>query len=235
MLRIGMLPVLSVLLIFVLSGCAARTSGNMPLSYADVMSHARTSTLMGNREAAIAGYKRATELNPVNAEPWIKLSQLYLKGGDYGHAIVTAHEGLKRQPSNWRADSVMTISGLRVAFRSLKRLHSKVSANKKLGAGSSVREEAKHLAKLLRSFLGEPVLATSGRGDRQTPKLRSAPSRSNTLRPGQSSGEPQHLERDAAPVVADFATSEHPLNSTEHAATNVSGDPFAVLKTMTDN
>lgn len=202
--------VLSMLLILLLSGCALQST-KTTVSYSDLMKRAASQALVGDREAAIAAYQRAARANPVKAQPWIELAQLYFRGDDYGHAIVAAREGLMRKPSSWRADSILTISGLRVAFDALVRLHNKVGIN------GTVREEARRLVELLRTTLGEQALVI---GDDNAQSSISAAA-------SEPAPHPVATQR-----IQKAATDRGQQSS---ARVSGSGNPFTVLKELSSN
>lgn len=198
------------------------------------MGRAETNALVGDREGAIETYKKAAQVNPVKAKPWIKMSQLYFAGDDYGHAIIAANEGLKRKPSSWRVDSILAISGLRVAFDALGRLRSKV------GVSGSVREEARRLVQLLRGMVGEQQLVKGG-DDAEDASIQSAaeqamsahmPEFERAPEPApQVSPEPSPEPVQKAVDAATDAVSE----DQGAAAPNTSGNPFSVLKQLSGN
>ncbi|MFX6250426.1 hypothetical protein ABTF88_20855, partial [Acinetobacter baumannii] len=66
--------------------------------------------------------------------------------------IVNAQEALKRDPADKVANSIVTVSGLRLATKSLGDLRSQNALN------GSVKTEAQDLTKILRESLGENTL-----------------------------------------------------------------------------
>lgn len=106
----------------------------------------------GHLVKAAEQLKVAAQSYPSDKEPRLKLAQLFFDNGDYAKAIVEAEEALKRDPLDQAADSIVVVSGLRLAISALNDLKKQNHLNGSIGV------EAQNLAKLLRASLGEKVL-----------------------------------------------------------------------------
>jgi len=123
-----------------------------PPSLADVMGKAAAANSAGQKEAAIALWRQAATAYPADKDPWSKIAQTRFEAGQYGEAIVNAEEIKVRDPNDQHANSIIAISGLRLATRALADLRSQNNLS------GSLRTESQDLAKLLRESLGEQVL-----------------------------------------------------------------------------
>lgn len=103
-------------------------------------------------EKAYGMMKAASQSHPVDKRPWVKMAQIRFNAGVYGEAITNAQEALERDPDDTVAHSIVAVSGLRVASKSLSDL------TRKNNLAGDVKSEAQDLANLLRTSLGEPVL-----------------------------------------------------------------------------
>ncbi|RPE75876.1 tetratricopeptide repeat protein [Vulcaniibacterium tengchongense] len=134
-------------------GLAACASGGAKKAqaggYDRLMSAAEAEVSAGRIESALASFNEAAKVDPTRKEPWVRSAQLQFDAGNYGRAIVAAEEVLKRDPTDMVADSVLTVSGLRVAAQSLKRLQ---------GSGALASETARREAEQLRATM----IATMG-------------------------------------------------------------------------
>lgn len=152
--RLWLLGVTFICLVF--AGCA---SNKLPLSKEDFGAAMEQSGLKvdallekGNQEEAIAILGDLAKTNPARKEPWVRMAKAYFDAGNYGQAIVSADEALHRDAADRTAKSILAVSGLRVATRSLAELRNDVELR------GSARSDAVGLAKMLRETLGEDVL-----------------------------------------------------------------------------
>jgi Tfp pilus assembly protein PilF len=122
--------------------------------YAPQMQKAEGYVRAGKVEDALISFDSAAQADPTRKEPWVRSAQLHFDAGHYGRAIVAAEEVLRRDPADKVADSVLTVSGLRVAAQSLQRLQ----ANGGLHVPTA-RKEAEVLARTMRSTMGTAVFA----------------------------------------------------------------------------
>jgi len=196
-----------------LTGCATTAVEHHeppPPTYAQLMSSAEAHSAVRDYDAAIARFGDAAAADPSSATPWERSAQLQFDRGDYGRAIVSAKEALSRNPNSWLADSILTVSGLRVAVESLNRLRSTATSS------SAARGEAEMLAASLRSTLGQDLLVSSSE---PTPPVKKR-------------------KRPSTPAIAPAAVSavqdalvERPEATPPTAVT----DPFSVLRSAQDN
>lgn len=149
-------PFLAIALVACLGACATtgKKGGN---SYAQLLATAETEVTAGRVEPALVAFERAAQADPTRKEPWVRTAQLHFDAGNYGRAIVAAEEVLQRDPTDLVADSVLTVSGLRVAAQSLQRLQGNGAI-----ASDSARTEAERLAATMRATMGDAIL-DSGR------------------------------------------------------------------------
>ncbi|QOW19660.1 hypothetical protein INQ41_00765 [Lysobacter ciconiae] len=155
-------------LIPVLGACSSMPA--KPGGYAAVLENAESAARAGRVESALVGFDEAAQADPTNKQPWVRIAQLQFDAGNYGRAIVAAEEVLQRDPADQVADSVLTVSGLRIASQSLQRLQGSGAL-----ATETARIEAERLAATMRATMGETILDT---GEPPAAKARSrAPSR----------------------------------------------------------
>ncbi len=138
-----------------LAGCASSPkSGKMGAdSYSRLMTQAETHVMAGRIDAALASFNLAAQADPTRKEPWLRSAQLSFDNGSYGRAIVASQEVLQRDPGDLVADSVLTVSGFRVATQSLQRLQTNGAIT-----GDTARNEALALAGLMRKTMGESIV-----------------------------------------------------------------------------
>jgi tetratricopeptide (TPR) repeat protein len=94
----------------------------------------------------------ATKINPADKTSWISLAQLHFDEGNYAQAVMAGQEVLARDPKDQVARSIVLVSSLRVAAKSLAEMR---ELNQWTG---DARVEAKKVASILREKLGEEVL-----------------------------------------------------------------------------
>jgi tetratricopeptide (TPR) repeat protein len=114
----------------------------------------------GQREQALTLWQEAAKAYPADKSPWLQMAQTRYDTGQYGEAIVSAQEVLVRDPADKVANSIIAISGLRLATRALADL------SRQNNLSGSTRTESQDLAKLLRESLGETVLVPPARESR---------------------------------------------------------------------
>lgn len=139
-----------------MAGCASTGTGDAGVNHAANMAGALTDAdnalRLGQTDKAIGIFKGAANRYPTDKTPYLRMAQLRFDSTNYGEAIVNALAALERDPDDMLANSIVAVSGLRVASKALGDL---TQTNNLSG---SVRNEAQDLAKLLRSALGEDVL-----------------------------------------------------------------------------
>jgi tetratricopeptide (TPR) repeat protein len=116
------------------------------------LADADRSLAAGQPDKAYAALKTAAGHYPAEKAPWLQMAQLKFERNSYADAIASALEALQRDPLDRQANSIVAVSGLRLATRSLADL------SQQNNLGGSVRSEAQELAALLRTSLGEEVL-----------------------------------------------------------------------------
>ncbi|HEY4317376.1 MAG TPA: hypothetical protein VGN04_07225 [Herbaspirillum sp.] len=116
------------------------------------MEEAKTVQAAGQPDQAIVILKTVAERYPADKTPWIRMAQIKFDGGSYGEAIIDAQEALQRDPADKVANSIVTVSSLRLATKSLADLQTQNELN------GSVKTEAQDLTKILRESLGETAL-----------------------------------------------------------------------------
>ncbi|QOD90989.1 hypothetical protein H2514_12640 [Lysobacter sp. CW239] len=131
--------------------------------YAAVLGAAEAEVSAGRVESALVGFNEAAKADPTSKEPWVRTAQLQFDAGNYGRAIVAAEEVLQRDPTDMVADSVLTVSGLRIASQALQRLQGNGAL-----ASHTARTEAERLAATMRATMGEDILDSGDAGDRKT-------------------------------------------------------------------
>lgn len=152
------------------SGGGSKKAGN---DYATLLRNAEAQLSAGHVEQALVGFNAASQADPTRKEPWLRSAQLQFDAGNYGRAIVAAEEVLKRDPSDKIADSVLTVSGLRVASKSLARLQGNGALS-----SSTAQKEARDLVTTLRNTMGNDFVAgEDAKPARPTPKPASRPSK----------------------------------------------------------
>lgn len=93
-----------------------------------------------------------TQRNPADKTPWVSLAQMHFDDGNYAQAVTAGQEALARDPRDQVARSIVLVSSLRVAAKSLAEMR---ELNQWTG---DARAEAKKVASILREKLGEEVL-----------------------------------------------------------------------------
>ena len=122
------------------------------VSVEQAMAQAEEAGKLGQLDKAYAALSESAKANPTRKEPWLKSAQLSFESGNYGHAIVAAQEALQRDGTDRAAQSIVAVSALRLATRTLSDMVRQDRLN------GSVRTEAETLAKSLRDSLGETIL-----------------------------------------------------------------------------
>ena len=134
------------------TGCA--TTGE-PLSGSggdQLLHEAQEALKSGAKIRAQKLFEDASKSNPADKKPWINLAQLYFDDGNYAQAITAGQEVLARDGKDQVARSIVLVSSLRVAAKSLAEMR---ALNQWTG---DARAEAKKVAAILRENLGEEVL-----------------------------------------------------------------------------
>lgn len=107
--------------------------------------------------------------DPTDPAPWLKRAQESFAQGNYSETIRNANEVIARQSSNIEAKSLLVVSGLRIASRSLADLRSDQQVT------GDARTEASEMVKTLREVLGENVLVPPVEAPKSTEKPKKKP------------------------------------------------------------
>jgi hypothetical protein len=143
-----------VLLASLLGACAAPVKSPEPVKVTleSVVTEANSAQAAGQTDQALSLFKDAANKFPTDKTPWLRIAQIKFDNASYGEAITNALEALQRDPTDKIANSIVTVSGLRLATKSLADLRTQNALS------GTVKNEAQDLAKLLRENLGETVL-----------------------------------------------------------------------------
>ena len=146
-----------------LYGCASTGgSGQSSNMGQELIKEAQQAVSSGARARAQTLLEEATRRDPTDKQPWIKLAQLYFDQSQYAQAITAGQEVLARDSGNLDARSIVLVSSLRIAAKSLQEL----SLSNQL-AGDT-RTEARKVTHMLRETLGESVLVPANKAVRST-------------------------------------------------------------------
>lgn len=193
------------------SGCASTGSTTGPQSeeaFAQSMAQADAALKGGQREQAVSLYEEIAKTNPARQEPWSQIAQIQYADEKYPQAILAAEEALQRDGNDRKAKSILAVSGLRVARRSVMELRDDSAL------AGDVRTDAQVLAKMLRETLGEQVLFPE---EKAKPPVRKRP----VARPApRAKAAPAEQAAPAAPAAAPAAAN----------AGGGSADPFGALR-----
>lgn len=136
----------------VTAGCAT-TGENLSMNDGDqLLQEAQGALKTGAKLRAQKLFEDASKTNPADKKPWIKLAQLHFDEGNYAQAITAGQEVLARDAKDQEARSIVLVSSLRVAAKSLAEMR---DLNQFTG---DARTEAKRVASMLRENLGEEIL-----------------------------------------------------------------------------
>lgn len=147
--------------VLLLSACATdggtlRADGQPQLTLDRALADADSAVSAGQTDKAQAILKNAATTYPADKTPWLHLAQIKFDRASYGEAIMNALEALQRDPNDKLGNSIVAVSGLRLSTKALADLSQQNNLN------GSTRSEARDLAKLLRTSLGEDVLVPAG-------------------------------------------------------------------------
>jgi tetratricopeptide (TPR) repeat protein len=149
-----------VLLLALLGGCATqaqqKAQEDQKMSLENGVAEANKAQAAGKSDEAISALKAVAVRYPADKTPWVRIAQIKFDAGSYGEAIVNAQEALQRDPADQVADSIVAVSGLRLASKALGDLRTQNALT------GTVKTEAQDLTKILRESLGETVLVPGG-------------------------------------------------------------------------
>jgi hypothetical protein len=187
------------------AGCATTNPGpQTDEAFGQSMSEAEAAAKGGQQDKAIDLYQQIAKQNPTRDEPWVRIAQIQFGAEKYPQAILAAEEALQRDNADRQAKSILAVSGLRVARRSLQELRADSAL------AGDVKTDAQVLAKMLRDTLGEQVLF-----------------------PGEQPVAKQPVRRPTRVVRRPAHAVEHGTTAAPAAATGAasgSADPFGALR-----
>ena len=191
-------------------GLSQTTSGSQEL-----VKQAQGAMSTGAKSRAQSLLEEATRKEPAVKLPWLKLAQLHFEQNEYASAITAGQEALARDNANLDARSIVMVSSLRIAAKSLVELS---TANQLAG---NTRTEAKKVAHILRETLGEIVLVP--------------PNRAPTLGDSKSENNAEPLVRRVrakAPAKRRVSSSRAPVGAPKAQPSGSAGDsdPFRSLR-----
>ena len=216
---------LSVLALAALTACSSMQSPSTApaqpapaiVSMDEWMARGDAAVQEGDHTKARDAWRAAAKDYPTAKQPWLKLSEDYFNGADYGNAVLAAQEALQRDPHDRLANSVLAVSGLRLTAGSLAALRDDGA----YAVGS--RDEAVAVTHSLREALGEPVLV---------PPPDNGPTRRHPAKATRAAARASGAA-DAAPVAAAPAAPTPvpaPPPPRTAAATPPAGNPLDKLK-----
>ncbi|WP_307188282.1 hypothetical protein [Massilia sp. Root351] len=140
-----------------LSACAAEGPPLRPdppaaATLAGALTEASRVAASGQQDKALSLLRSAAGSYPAEKGPWLSMAQMKFDRASYGEAILDAQEALQRDPGDQLGNSIIAVSGLRLSTKALADL------SQQNNLSGSLRTEAKDLARLLRTSLGEEVL-----------------------------------------------------------------------------
>lgn len=191
-----------------ITGCTTTNPGpQTDDAFKQSMSEAETAAKGGQQDKAIDLYQQIAKQNPTRDEPWVRIAQIQFGSEKYPQAILAAEEALQRDNADRQAKSILAVSGLRVARRSLQELRADSAL------AGDVKTDAQVLAKMLRDTLGEQVLFPGEQTAKQPVR--------RVVRPA---------ARRAAPAAAEAANHGSAAPAAATGAASGSADPFGALR-----
>lgn len=144
---------LNIAILAMLNGCVVvPQQPTVPPTLDDLMAKANQVSNAGQPDQAIILWREGAVAYPADKAPWLKIAQTKYAANQYGEAIINAQEVLTRDPTDNIANSMIVVSGLRLATNALKDLSTQNNLS------GSILIESQSLVKLLRESLGETVL-----------------------------------------------------------------------------
>ena len=187
-----------------------------------LLQEAQEALRSGAKARAQKLFEEASKTNPADKKPWVNLSQMHFDEGNYAEAITAGQEVLARDSKDQVARSIVLVSSLRVAAKSLAEMR---QLNQWTG---DARAEAKKVASILRENLGEEVLVPAinpnndedeAKAVKIKPKPKPKPRPKNTASPRPTENEMTHASP-PPPAVA----------SPPKASGGGRSDPFGSLR-----
>ncbi|TCP02922.1 tetratricopeptide repeat protein [Rubrivivax gelatinosus] len=136
-----------------LGACASPPAQpSAPLPLAEQLRQAEVARAEGVPGQARSLWLQAARDHPTSKQPWLQLADDHVRAGEHGGAIAAAQEAVQRDPLDREAQSILALSGLRIATVALAGLREHPE-----GLPGTTRGEASALTRLLRESLGEPA------------------------------------------------------------------------------
>jgi tetratricopeptide (TPR) repeat protein len=140
-----------------LSGCATdgplvRPEKTATISLDSALAEANRAAASGQQDKALTLLRSAASSYPAEKGPWLSMAQMKFDRASYGEAILHAQEALQRDPGDQVGNSIIAVSGLRLSTKALADL------SQQNNLSGSLRSEARDLARVLRTSIGEEVL-----------------------------------------------------------------------------
>lgn len=207
------------------TGCATTGENASIGSIADsdqLLVQAREALASGAKLRAQKLLEDATKTNPADKKPWLKLAQLQFDQGNYAQAVTAGQEVLARDAKDQEAHSIVLVSSLRIAAKSLAEMS---QLNQLSG---DARTEAKKVAAILRENLGEEVLVPGVAAEKDKKELE-APKASETkqaVRPKRAS----RTQRVSAKKTGDSQPVATAAPSSNTPPSGGRSDPFGSLR-----
>ena len=210
-----------------IAGCASTAPAPSPEeSYTQGMSQAEAALTSGQKEQAVSMFEQVARANPAREEPWSRIAQIQYADQKYPQAIVAAEEALQRDATDRKAKSILAVSGLRVARRSVMELRDDSAL------AGDVKTDAQVLAKMMRETLGEQVLFPD-----EKPKPQPVVRRRVAPRPAPAHSAAAESATNAATNAATGAAANAANTAVSGAAAKLpsapasgSSDPFGALR-----
>lgn len=191
-----------------------------------LLQEAQEALRSGAKARAQKLFEEASKTNPADKKPWVNLAQMHFDEGNYAQAITAGQEVLARDSKDQMARSIVLVSSLRVAAKSLAEMR---ELNQWTG---DARAEAKKVASILRENLGEEVLvpAINPNNDEDEPKavkIKPKPKPKSKPRP-----RPKNTASPKPTVNEKTTASPRPAAVTPPPKTSGGGrsDPFGSLR-----
>lgn len=208
------------------TGCAT-TGENMSIRSMDdsdqLLLQVREALASGANVRAQKLLEDATKTHPADKKPWLRLAQLHFEQGSYAQAVTAGQEVLARDPGSQEAHSIVLVSSLRIAAKSLADMS---QLNELSG---DARTEAKRVTAILRENLGEEVLVPEMKAEesnrRDAGRVRSVGTARNT-RATRASRPPSESVRKKSSSPKPTAKVSPPANSSGSGRS----DPFGSLR-----
>ena len=208
-----------------ISGCAT-SGGSIPVYEGDqLLREAQQAMRSGAKVRAQKLLEDATKANPADKKPWVNLAQLHFDEGNYAQAIMAGQEVLARDVRDQVARSIVLVSSLRLASKSLAEMR---DFNQWTG---DARIEAKRLASILRENLKEEVLVPEVNTGTQIHEKKTAVERQEKPKP---KSKPKAISATSQSTEKNEPSHSRSVSSkTAPVATPASGgrsDPFGSLR-----